>query len=84
MCHKSLHSNVVNTEATKAVFETLKSRMISAHVLLTPNTWHEAEFVVATDANKVGTAEALLQENTSGSLRPCAYWFKKQRLWNEI
>jgi hypothetical protein len=34
---------------------------------------HEAEFVVATDASKVGIVGVLLQEDTSGSLRPCAY-----------
>jgi hypothetical protein len=38
---------------------------------------HEAEFVVASDAGKVGIAGALLQEDTSGSLRPCAYWARK-------
>jgi hypothetical protein len=30
-------------------------------------------FVVATDASKVGIVGVLLQENTSGFVRPCAY-----------
>ena len=38
---------------------------------------HEAEFVVATDASKVGIVGVLLQEDTSGSFRPCAYWASK-------
>ena len=64
--------NVVLTDATKAGIETLKSRMISASVLLIPKMGHEAELVVTTDASKVGIAGVLLQEDTSGSLRPCA------------
>jgi hypothetical protein len=38
---------------------------------------NEAEFVVATDASKVGIVGVLLQEDTSGSLRPRAYWARK-------
>jgi hypothetical protein len=38
MCRKNLPSRVVHTEATKAAFETLKARMISAPVLLIPKT----------------------------------------------
>ena len=77
MCHKSLPSNVVHIEATKADFEMLKSRMISAPVLLIPKMGHETEFVVATDASKVGFANVILQEDTSRSLRPIAYWARK-------
>ena len=46
--------------------------MIFALVLLIPNMGHEAEFIVVTDGSKVGIASVLLQEDTSGSLRPCA------------
>ena len=77
MCRKNLHGNGVHTETTKAVFETLKSRMISTLVLLIPKMEHETEFFVATDASKVGIVGVLLQEDTSGSLRPCAYWARK-------
>ena len=46
--------------------------MISAPVLLIPNNMgHKAEFVVASDASKVDIDGVLLQEDTSGSLRPC-------------
>jgi len=38
---------------------------------------HEAQFVVATDASKVDIDGVLLQEDTSGTLRPCAYRAKK-------
>jgi hypothetical protein len=52
--------------------------MIDAPNLLIPKMGHEAEFFVATDASyKVGIAGVLLQEDTSGSLRPCAYWARK-------
>ena len=64
---------MIHTETTKVAFETLKSRMILAPSLLIPNMGHEAEFVVATNASKAGIDGALLREDTSGSLRPCAY-----------
>ncbi len=51
--------------------------MISTPVLLIFKMGHEVEFVVATDASKVGIAGVLLQEDTSGSLRSCAYWARK-------
>jgi hypothetical protein len=38
---------------------------------------HEAEFFVATDARRVCIVGVLLQEDTFGSLRPCAYWARK-------
>jgi len=72
MCRKNYPRNVVHTETTKVAFETLKSRMIFALVLLSPRMGHEAEFVVATDASKVGIASVLLQEDISRSFRPCA------------
>ena len=66
--------NVVHTDATKTAFETLKSRIILAQVLLILKMGHEAEFAFATDASKDGIVGVLLQEDTSGSLiRPCAY-----------
>ena len=52
LCRKSLPGRVVH--ATKAAFETLKARMISAHVLQIPKSGRDAEFIVATDASKVG------------------------------
>ncbi len=61
MCRKNLPSNVVHTEATKVAFETLKSRMIFAPILLIPRMGHEAEFGVATDASKVGIVGVRLQ-----------------------
>ncbi len=47
--------------------------MISAHVLVIPKFGQEIEFVVAMDASKVGIAGVLLQEDSYGHLRPCAY-----------
>jgi hypothetical protein len=52
-------------------------RMISAPVLLITKVGHEAEFVVAIDASKVGIVGVLLQEDTSGSLKLFAYWARK-------
>jgi hypothetical protein len=56
LCRKSLPGRVVHSDATKAAFETLKTRMISAPVLLIPKSGRDAEFIVATDASKVGIA----------------------------
>ena len=67
----------VHSDATRTAFETLKARMISAHVLLIPKSGRDAEFIVATDASKVGIAAVLLQEDSEGHLRPCAYWARK-------
>ena len=55
--------------------------MISAPVLLIPKIGHEADFVDATDASKVGIVGVLLQEDTFGSLRSCAYWARKLKDW---
>jgi hypothetical protein len=51
--------------------------MISTPVLIISKMVHEADFVLATDASKVGIAGVLLQEDTSGSLGQCAYWARK-------
>ena len=77
MCRKNLHGNVLHTEATKTDFETLNSRMISAPVLLIHKRGRDSEFVVVTDASKVGTVGVLLHEDISGSLRPRACWARK-------
>ncbi len=77
MCRKNLLCTVVHIVTTKAAFKTLKSRMFFAPVILIPKMGQEAEFLVATDASKVGIAGVLLQEDTSGSLRSCAYWARK-------
>ena len=78
---KNLPSNVVHTKASNDAFETLKSRMIFARVLLISNNIvHEAQFVVATNASKAGIVRVLLQEDTCGSLRPCAYWARKLKI----
>jgi hypothetical protein len=77
MCRENLPGNVVHTDATKTSFEPFKSRMISARVLLIPKMGHEAEFVVASHSSKVGIVDVLLQEDTSRSLRPCAYWARR-------
>jgi len=46
-------------------------------VLLIPKSGQEAEFVVATDASKVGITGVLLQEDSYGHWRLCAYWAPK-------
>jgi hypothetical protein len=38
LCRNSLPERVVHSDTTKAVFETLNARMISAHVLLIPQS----------------------------------------------
>jgi hypothetical protein len=59
--------------ATKVASENLKSRMISAPVLLIPKMGHEAKFFAATNASKVGIDGVLLQEDTSISFMPFAH-----------
>ena len=66
MCRKNLRGNVVHTETTKDAFETLKSRMTFAPVLLIPSMGHEAELVVEANASKVDIAIVLLQEDAFG------------------
>ena len=51
--------------------------MISAHVLLIPKSCQESEFFVATNASKVGIAMILLQKDSDGHLRQCAYLARK-------
>jgi len=53
--------------------------MISVHVLLIPKSGHDAKFLVATNASKVGVAGVLFQEDSEGHLRPCAYWAQKRK-----
>ena len=74
MCRSNILGTIVHNETSASAFETLKSRMIPAPVFFIPKMGQDAEFVVATDASKVGIAGVLLQEDTSGYLRPCAYW----------
>ncbi len=64
---------MAHSVATRAAFETLKARMVSALVLLIPEFDQDAEFVVATNASKVGIVGVLLQEDLDGHLRPCVY-----------
>ena len=73
---KSLPGRVVHSNTTKVAFKILKASMVSAPVLLIPKSSQEAEFVVATDASR-GIAGVLLQEDSDGHLRPCAYWARK-------
>ena len=68
---------VVHSDTTRAAFETLKARMMFALVLLIPKSGQDAEFIVATDASKVGIARVLPQEGFEGHLRSCAYWARK-------
>ena len=42
-------------------------------MLLIPKSGQEAEIVVATNASKFGIAGVLLQEDSEGHLRQCAY-----------
>ncbi len=51
--------------------------MISALVLPIPKIGKDAKFIVATDASKVGIAGVLLQRDSEGHLRTCAYRARK-------
>jgi len=73
LCGKSLPGRVVHSDTTRAAFEILKARMIFAPLLPIPKSGQEADFVVATDASTVGIAGLLLQGDSDGHLRPCAY-----------
>jgi hypothetical protein len=52
--------------------------------LLIPQARRKAEFAGATEVGKVGIAGVLLQEDTSGSLRSCAYWAGKLKDYETI
>jgi hypothetical protein len=73
LCRKSSFGQVAHSDTTRVAFDTLNARMISAHVLLNFKSRQEAEFVVATNASKVGITGVLRQEDSKGYLRPCAY-----------
>ena len=77
MCRKNKPGRVVWTETAQTAFETLKARLVSAPVLLIPECGPESTFVVATDASNVGLGAVLLQEDSNGDLRPCAYFARK-------
>ena len=77
MTRKGKPGKVVWDTTTRAAFETLKARMISAPVLQLPAIGPQSEFIVATDASNVGLGAVLLQEDSEGSVRPCAYWARK-------
>ena len=77
LCRKLLPGRVVHSDTTRAAFETLKARIITCHVLVIPRSSQEVEFVVVSYASKVGIAGVLLQEESDGHLRPCAYWNRK-------
>ncbi len=51
--------------------------MISSLGLLIPKSGHDVEFMVTTDASKVGIAGVLIQKDSKGHFRPCAYWARK-------
>ena len=68
LCRKYLLGRVVHSDTTRAAFETLKTRMISALVFLIPRSSQDAEFIVATDASKVGIACVLFQEDSESHL----------------
>ena len=80
LCRKLLPGRVVHSDTVRDVFETLMARMISAHMLLISKSSQEAEFVVASDASKVGIVGVLLQEDSDGHLRPCAYNYSARKL----
>ena len=63
---------VLHSDTTRAAFESLKARMISAPVLLVLKSGQDAECIVATGASKVGIARVLLREFSEGHLRSFA------------
>ena len=77
MCKKDKPGRVVWTDTARIAFETLKARLTSAPLLLIPKSGTDAEFIVATDASDVGLGAVLLQEDSEGEVRPCAYWARK-------
>jgi hypothetical protein len=74
LCRKSLPGRVVHSDTTKVAFETLKARIIPAPLLSIPKYGQRVKCFVATDASKISIAGVLLQEDSDGHLRPCAYW----------
>ena len=61
---------------TITAFKSLKQRMISAPVLVLPQTGPQAMFTVATDASNFAIAGVLLQDQGNG-LQPVEYYARK-------
>ena len=57
-------------------FRTLKTRLTTAPMLVAPRTGPNESFVLSTDASNKGLGAVLLQEQSDGTLKPCAYWAK--------
>ncbi len=77
LCRKPLPGRVLHSDTAKTDFDTLKARVISPHVLLIPKSSQDAESIAATNASKVAITGVLIQKDSEGHLRPCAYWARK-------
>ena len=63
-------------EEENNAFRTLKLRLTSSPLLVSPRTGPTERFVLSTDASNKGIGAVLLQEQPDGSLRPCSYYAK--------
>ena len=64
------------TQKEHAAFMKMKQAMTTTPILQRPRCGSEAEFVISTDASKYGLGGVLLQKDSEGNLRPCAYFAK--------
>ena len=72
LCEKNT-AFVWSTECTHA-FRTLKLRLTTAPLLVSPRTGSNESFIISTDASNKGLGAVLLQTQEDGSLRPCQYF----------
>ena len=76
MLRKNQPSKLNWSSQAKLAFLSLKQRMISAPVLVLPETGTQAMFTVATDASSFAIAGVLLQDQGHG-LQPVEYYARK-------
>ena len=69
LCCNKIKSNDILTDVIKSAFEFLKVRMLSALVLLVPNSDHEVEYVAANDATKIAIVEVLILNDAARSFK---------------
>ena len=68
MTRKGKPGKVVWNETARIAFETLKARLISAPLLLMPESVANARFTVATDASNVGLGAVLQKQVMIGMI----------------
>ncbi len=73
--NESCSITLVWGESQQAAFERLRDALTQSPCLLIPDS--SKPFFLHTGASNIALGAVLFQQDTSGSLRPCAFWSKK-------